>query len=120
MHFSILLIFISVAFSEVYGYGFRPYEYLPAPNHTDIYAEAKLLQSGMYGLRSPIYPKMFMVALRFAKIAGLDQSPFMVRAQYLRQNLYFSIFEAYKSPASLSSKMDGRSGSMTILMTISQ
>ncbi|XP_060561315.1 uncharacterized protein LOC132721080 [Ruditapes philippinarum] len=69
---------IEVAFSEVYGYGFRPYEYLRAPENISIPGEAQMLASGMYGLRSPIYPRMFMLSLRLAKMLGLDQSPFVV------------------------------------------
>ena len=74
-----LHVFVSVAFSEVYGYGFRPYEYLPPPpTNTTIPTEQHDLRSGMYALRSFIYPSIFTVVLTVARYLGVDGNPLLV------------------------------------------
>ena len=74
-----LSVVVSVAFSQVYGHGFRPYEYLPQPLHPTSSAANQTLTSGMYGLRTFLYPDIFAVVLYLAKMVGLDWNPYMVK-----------------------------------------
>lgn len=68
-----------MAFTEVYGYGFRPYEYLPKPVNITNSAVNQTLQSGMYGLRSFLFPDVFALVLYTAKWTCLDKNPYMVK-----------------------------------------
>ncbi|XP_052797569.1 uncharacterized protein LOC128229786 isoform X2 [Mya arenaria] len=69
---------MEVAFSEVNGYGFRPYEYLPAPINVTTSVENRTLTSGMYGLRSFMFPYVFAALLYATKLIGIGSSPFMI------------------------------------------
>lgn len=67
---------LEVANSEIYGYGFRPYEYLPPPdiNNSNVTVARKHeWQLGMYSLRSFLLPRIFAhvgSALMFAGYTG--------------------------------------------------
>ncbi|KAL5016409.1 hypothetical protein ScPMuIL_005998 [Solemya velum] len=69
---------VEVAFSEVYGYGFRPYEYLPPPTNVTSPAEEQEMENGMYSLRSFLYPRIFMVAFGIARWIGIGEKPFLI------------------------------------------
>ena len=72
--------FFSVAHSEVYGYGFRTYEYLPAehPKYHMTTARAQELALGMYSLRSFMLPHVIALFMLIVDIAGIAVSPFLV------------------------------------------
>ncbi|KAH3891311.1 uncharacterized protein LOC127854467 [Dreissena polymorpha] len=67
-----------VAFSEVYGYGFRPYEYLPKPTHVVTSAENHTFRTGMFGLRSFLIPDMFAGVLLLESLVGGGSSPLVI------------------------------------------
>lgn len=71
-----------MAFTDVYGYGFYPYEYLPPPTNISTAAEKQAATMGMYGLRSFLYPKAFAIAMETARLVGIPLSPFMVMYFY--------------------------------------
>ena len=79
--------FISVAFADVYGYGFYPYEYLKPPTNITTSAEKQLAKMGMYSLRSFLYPKMFSFAMDIARWCYLPLTPFMVGRLSLKHTL---------------------------------
>ena len=72
--------FLSVAHSEVYGYGFRTYEYLPAqlPGHHVTASRAKELGLGMYSLRSFMLPHLIAFFMFIVERLGIPASPFLV------------------------------------------
>ena len=89
-HFNFPLLCI-VAHSEVYGYGFRPYEYLPPPNISGPDAgvaspgaarpsavERQEAALGMYSLRTFLHPKLYMLVLGGKELLGIHASPFLV------------------------------------------
>ncbi|XP_064613136.1 uncharacterized protein LOC135476921 [Liolophura sinensis] len=68
-----------VAHSEVYGYGFRAYEYQPPPpGHFSSQSAKDMASLGMYALRSFILPKIFMFVFTLAEMAGIKDQPFLV------------------------------------------
>ncbi|XP_045172683.2 uncharacterized protein LOC123534472 isoform X2 [Mercenaria mercenaria] len=75
---------IEVAHSDVFGYGFRPYEYLPPPspdviNSTTLSsAHVQEIQLGMFSLRSYILPKLISGVLILADMSGINASPYLV------------------------------------------
>lgn len=69
---------VEIAFSEVYGHGFYPYEYLPPPTNLSTDGEKQQAAMEMYSLRSFLYPQMFAVAMKAARWFNLTLSPFMV------------------------------------------
>lgn len=69
---------VEVAFSEVYGYGFRPYEYLPPPGFRNTSIDQQHTQSGMFALRSFMFPRIFSLVLYLAKFLGWDSNPLMI------------------------------------------
>ena len=74
------LFFISVAHSEVYGYGFRTYEYLPAehPKYHMTTVRAQEVALGMYSLRSFMLPHLIALFMIVVDRAGIAVSPFLV------------------------------------------
>ena len=72
----------SVAHSEVYGYGFRPYEYLPPPGSATINVTSELraeeVKRGMYSLRSFLLPKLLAAVLYTATYFIPNVSPYLV------------------------------------------
>ena len=72
--------FISVAHSEVYGYGFRTYEYLPAehPRYHMTTARAQEVALGMYSLRSFMLPHLIALFMIVVDKAGIAVPPFLV------------------------------------------
>ncbi|XP_045173692.2 uncharacterized protein LOC123535194 [Mercenaria mercenaria] len=75
---------IEVAHSDVFGYGFRPYEYLPPPSDDALNstamsaAHAQEIHFGMYSLRSFILPKFVSVVMISANMCGINTSPYLI------------------------------------------
>lgn len=72
--------FVAVAYSELQGYGFRPYEFLPpasGPNVTSARMQESML--GMYAMRSFIYPRILTGVGYIALLLGYNSSLFVVR-----------------------------------------
>eukprot|EP00058_Branchiostoma_floridae_P027972 XP_002613463.1 hypothetical protein BRAFLDRAFT_71934 [Branchiostoma floridae] len=71
---------IEVAYSEVYGYGFRSYEFGPVPRENDTSAgfgvEAERA-AGMYAMRSFMYPRFLATIILMVEGAGLQVGPFL-------------------------------------------
>ena len=78
-----MLYHISVAHSELYGYGFRPYEYLPPPG-SDNYTTAQTQEHalGMYSLRSCLLPKLFILVAYITDSVGLIGHHLMVNSAF--------------------------------------
>lgn len=71
--------FVAVAYSELQGYGFRPYEFLPpasGPNVTAARMQESML--GMYAMRSFIYPRILTGVGYIALLLGYNSSLFVV------------------------------------------
>ncbi|OWF40950.1 uncharacterized protein LOC110463146 [Mizuhopecten yessoensis] len=71
---------VEVAHSELYGYGFRPYEYMPPLDGANTTTSVGRLQEnmlGMYSLRSFLYPKLLAAALYVATLCGYTGSPML-------------------------------------------
>ncbi|XP_050410788.1 uncharacterized protein LOC126825253 [Patella vulgata] len=69
---------LEVAHSEVYGYGFRPYEYLTGeaqPNNTRI--RERELQLGMAAMRSFLFPGFFVFISYCLEVLNVDVQPFL-------------------------------------------
>ncbi|KAK6191859.1 hypothetical protein SNE40_003443 [Patella caerulea] len=69
---------LEVAHSEVYGYGFRPYEYLTSeaqPNNTRI--RERELQLGMAAMRSFLFPGFFVFISYCLEVLNVDVQPFL-------------------------------------------
>ena len=78
--YSHIQILFPVAHSEVYGYGFRAYEYLRAPGSENAsIAEDQQMELGMYSMRSFLYPRIFMLLFHVKEWLGIQQKPFLVR-----------------------------------------
>ena len=75
-----------MAHTEVYGYGFRPYEFSSlshgtvggAAGNVSLYRQREL-ELGMHGMRSALYPTFYVIVSCLADIVGLDVRPFVVR-----------------------------------------
>lgn len=70
---------MEVAYSELQGYGFRPYEFLPpasGPNVTSARMQESML--GMYAMRSFIYPRILTVVGYIALLLGYNSSLFVL------------------------------------------
>ncbi|XP_078676319.1 uncharacterized protein LOC144913443 [Branchiostoma floridae x Branchiostoma belcheri] len=71
---------IEVAYSEVYGYGFRSYEFGPVPRVNDTtgagFAVGVERAAGMYAMRSFMYPRFLAITMMAAEAAGLQVGPF--------------------------------------------
>ncbi|XP_060075872.1 uncharacterized protein LOC132555542 [Ylistrum balloti] len=70
---------VEVAHSEFYGYGFRPYEYMPPLEGANSTSVGRLQENllGMYSLRSFLYPKLLVIALHVATVFGYTGSPML-------------------------------------------
>ncbi|CAH1263822.1 Hypp2774 [Branchiostoma lanceolatum] len=70
---------IEVAFSEVYGYGFRSYEFGPVPRVNDTtsagFAVEAERSAGMYAMRSFMYPRFLAMIMMVADQGGLQIGP---------------------------------------------
>ena len=73
-------ILFPVAHSEVYGFGFRTYEYLPEkiPGYHMNAARAQGVTLGMYSLRSFMLPHLISVIMFMVDKIRLPISPFLV------------------------------------------
>ena len=69
-----------VAHSEVYGFGFRTYEYLPEkiPGYHVSAARAQEVTLGMFSLRSFMLPHLIAVIMFLVDKLGLPGSLFLV------------------------------------------
>lgn len=70
---------MEVAYSELQGYGFRPYEFLPpasGPNVTAARMQESML--GMYAMRSFIYPRILTGVGYIALLLGYNSSLFVL------------------------------------------
>ena len=75
-----------MAHTEVYGYGFRPYEFSSlshgtvggAAGNVSLYRQREL-ELGMHGMRSALYPTFYVIVSCVADIVSLDVRPFVVR-----------------------------------------
>ena len=77
---------IAVAFSELHGFGFRPYEFLPSAFGSNVTA-AREQESmlGMFALRSFIYPRIYTVVGYIALLFGYNGSFYMVRFSMVKK-----------------------------------
>ena len=80
---------IPVAHSEVYGYGFRTYEYLPE-NITGYHvsaARAQQMERGMFSLRSFMLPHLISIIMYLVEKIGLPAYPYLVSCKnsFLKQ-----------------------------------
>ena len=69
-----------VAHSEVYGYGFRTYEYLPekiSGYHVSA-ARAQEIELGMFSLRSFMLPHLISVFMFLVDKIGPSAAPYLV------------------------------------------
>lgn len=80
----------AVAFSELRGFGFRPYEFLPSAFGSNVTA-AREQESmlGMFALRSFIYPRIYTVVGYIALIFGYNGSFYMVRFSMVKKNIQY-------------------------------
>ena len=68
-----------VAHSEVFGYGFRAYEYLPGTlGPRDSSVRESEIHLGMSSMRSFIYPRFYILVSWLADICNIRLSPFLV------------------------------------------
>ncbi|XP_069134914.1 uncharacterized protein [Argopecten irradians] len=70
---------VEVAHSEFYGYGFRPYEYMPPLDGANTTSVGRSQENvlGMFSLRSFLYPKVLVLALYAASFCGYTGSPML-------------------------------------------
>ncbi|XP_035677919.1 uncharacterized protein LOC118416755 [Branchiostoma floridae] len=71
---------VEVAYSEVYGYGFRSYEFGPVPRENDTsvgFGVEAERAAGMYAMRSFMYPRFLATMMMMVEGAGLQVSPFL-------------------------------------------
>ncbi|XP_064612612.1 uncharacterized protein LOC135476506 [Liolophura sinensis] len=68
---------VEVAFSELHGYGFRAYEFLPPPE-SPLSSSARQQEAnlGMHSLRSFLYPRVFVLVMLVGDWLGMK--PFLV------------------------------------------
>ncbi|XP_063448690.1 uncharacterized protein LOC134728150 [Mytilus trossulus] len=69
---------VEVAFSEVYGHGFRTYEYSPPTINVTTPVEEQEMNQGMYSLRSFLYPQFFAVIFAVCKFVGIRLNCYLV------------------------------------------
>lgn len=71
---------LEVAHSEMYGYGFRPYEFFLPPNgtHDLSHSERQHFALGMYSMRSWIYPRCYQFLFWMREYFGWNMRPFQV------------------------------------------
>ncbi|ESO84700.1 hypothetical protein LOTGIDRAFT_168569 [Lottia gigantea] len=70
---------LEVAHSEVYGYGFRPYEYLTStPNENTTRLRQREISLGMSAMRSFIYPSFFIAITWVAELFTQGIKPFLL------------------------------------------
>ncbi|CAG2230812.1 unnamed protein product [Mytilus edulis] len=69
---------VEVAFSEVYGNGFRTYEYSPSTINVTTPVEEQEMNQGMYSLRSFLYPQFFAVIFAVCKFVGIRLNCYLV------------------------------------------
>ncbi|VDI40033.1 Hypothetical predicted protein [Mytilus galloprovincialis] len=69
---------VEVAFSEVYGNGFRTYEYSPSTTNVTTPVEEQEMNQGMYSLRSFLYPQFFAVIFAVCKFVGIRLNCYLV------------------------------------------
>ncbi|XP_070205577.1 uncharacterized protein [Littorina saxatilis] len=70
---------LEVAHSEVYGYGFRTFEFLaPAKGDNLSLYQQRELQLGMYALRSPLYPRFYVIVSWLTGMLGCRAAPYLV------------------------------------------
>ncbi|XP_074641080.1 uncharacterized protein LOC141898848 [Tubulanus polymorphus] len=67
---------VEIAHSEVYGYGFRAYEYLPPPGNSSI-VESQEASYGMYSMRSFLLPRIYMILFHLKDFLHSQMKPFM-------------------------------------------
>ncbi|XP_076473020.1 uncharacterized protein LOC143302299 isoform X2 [Babylonia areolata] len=71
---------LEVAYSEIYGYGFRPYEFLPPARGDNLSQYQQVHQEhGMYALRSPLLPWFYVVVSWGVAMLGVTSpSPYLI------------------------------------------
>ncbi|XP_064651568.1 uncharacterized protein LOC135502546 [Lineus longissimus] len=69
---------LEVAHTEVYGYGFRPYEYMAPPQSSNSTVERQEQMFGMYSMRSFLLPKVYIIVFQLAELLGTTAKPFML------------------------------------------
>ncbi|XP_071093433.1 uncharacterized protein [Haliotis cracherodii] len=69
---------LEVAHSEVYGYGFRMYEYLPPPDSVMTSAEDQENTLGFYSLRSFLYPHIYTICFAIVGLFNPNLNLFLV------------------------------------------
>ncbi|XP_041347448.1 uncharacterized protein LOC121367376 isoform X2 [Gigantopelta aegis] len=70
---------LEVAHSEVFGYGFRAYEYLPGTlDARDSGVREGELNLGMSSMRSFLYPRFYILVSWLADVCRLQVSPFLL------------------------------------------
>ncbi|XP_067671377.1 uncharacterized protein [Haliotis asinina] len=69
---------LEVAHSEVYGYGFRMYEYLPPPDSILTTAEDQENTLGFYSLRSFLYPHIYTICFAIVGLFNPNLNLFLV------------------------------------------
>ncbi|KAK7088577.1 uncharacterized protein [Littorina saxatilis] len=77
---------LEVAHTQVYGFGFRPYEFSSlshgstggASNESVSFYRQRELQLGMHGMRSALYPSFYVIVSWVAAILSLDVKPFVL------------------------------------------
>lgn len=73
----------SVAHSEQYGYGFRPFEFMaPEDGANATLARQVELHHGLYALRSFLVPQAYVTVTWFLHVLGFNFPPFVVRQLY--------------------------------------
>ncbi|KAL8605101.1 hypothetical protein ACOMHN_018902 [Nucella lapillus] len=71
---------VEVAYSEIYGYGFRPYEFLPPMKGGNLTQYQQWEQMhGMYALRSPLFPWFYVaVSCLVDGFGGCAAAPYLI------------------------------------------
>ncbi|XP_067123950.1 uncharacterized protein [Centruroides vittatus] len=67
---------IEVAHSEVYNYGFRPYEYLPS-KIPDSVSEKQHMKLSMHSMRSWLHPRFYIILFYFKECFSIKTNPFV-------------------------------------------
>ncbi|KAK3082419.1 hypothetical protein FSP39_003396, partial [Pinctada imbricata] len=70
--------FVSVGFSEVYGYGFRFYEYLPPLQNITTSVDEQESRHGMYAMRTFLYPRFYMALFYLAKVLSPRANHYLI------------------------------------------